>query len=91
MAKTRHIQKRMSQRGIRKEMLDIVTRYGIWDGDKCILNRKACLALLGEIEQLKKHIAKASERGGYVLVAKGEYEITTYALDSYSRAKSRLH
>lgn len=91
MAKTKHIQKRMSQRGIKSEMLDIVAKYGAWNGDKCILTRKACMDLLTELADLKKKIAKASERGGYVLVEQNGVQITTYAVDSYSRNKSRLH
>ena len=44
MAKTRHIARRMSQRGIKSEVLDMVSKFGVRDGDKLILNRKACQA-----------------------------------------------
>ncbi len=85
MAKTRHIQKRMSQRSIKEEMLGIVAKYGVKRGDKRVLNRKACEALLNEINNIKKQVAKAKERGGYVLVEENEQWITAYALDSFSR------
>jgi hypothetical protein len=37
---TRHIKETMSQRGIHKELLDIVLIYGIVKKDKVILNKK---------------------------------------------------
>lgn len=43
MSKTRHIQKRMSQRGITSAILDLVERFGVCDnGDKVILTKKNC-------------------------------------------------
>ena len=90
MAKTKHIQKRMSQRSIKNEMLSLVAKYGVKHGDKRVLNRKACDSLLAEINSIKKHVAKAKERGGYILVEEDEKWITAYALDSYSR-KLKIH
>ncbi|BDY07062.1 hypothetical protein F0521_41030 [Ferrimonas sp. YFM] len=85
MAKTRHIQQRMSQRGIKQSTLDLVERFGIWSGDKQILNRKACEAALRELDHVRHELIKAQERGGYVLVEAAGQKITTYALNSYSR------
>ncbi len=87
MAKTRHIQQRMSQRGIRQSALEMVKRFGTWSGDKQILNKKACELAIFEIEKLRRDLIKAHERGGYVLVEVGDCQITAYALDSYSRNK----
>jgi hypothetical protein len=87
MAKTRHIQQRMSQRGIKQSTLDLVGRFGVWAGDKQILNRKACKAALKELNRVRKQLIKAQERGGYVLVEAGGQEITAYALNSYSNKK----
>ncbi|WP_281213665.1 hypothetical protein [Shewanella insulae] len=85
MAKTRHIQQRMSQRGIKQSTLELVRHFGTWSGDKQILNRKACAAALIELDRIRKQLIKTKEQGGYVLVEAGGVEITTYALDSYSR------
>jgi len=90
VAKTKHIQKRMSQRGIKNEILSLVAKYGVKHGDKRVLNRKACDAILVEINSMKKHIAKAKERGGYVLVEDHDQWITSYALDSFSK-KLKVH
>ncbi|MCE9854363.1 hypothetical protein ACOI2Q_20520 [Shewanella algae] len=87
MAKTRHIQQRMSQRGIKQSTLAIVEQFGTWCGDKQILNQKACEAALRELDRIRHELIKAKERGGYVLVEAGGVEVTTYALDSYSRKK----
>jgi len=88
VAKTRHIQKRMSQRAIKEEMLETVMNYGVKQGDKIVLNRKACDALLAELESLKKTVIKARERGGFVLVSDKQTLVTAYRLDSYKRTKA---
>ena len=85
MSKTRHIQQRMSQRGIKEEMLELVERFGVWQGDKCIVNRKACSTILKEIDTLRKKVIKLQEKGGLVLVHDNGMDITTYPLDSYRR------
>ncbi|BDM66086.1 hypothetical protein NFHSH190041_35380 [Shewanella sp. NFH-SH190041] len=87
MAKTRHIQQRMSQRGIKQSTLEVVEQFGAWCGDKQILNRNACDAALRELDRIRHELIKAKERGGYVLVEAGGQKITTYALESYSRAR----
>lgn len=84
MAKTRHIARRMSQRGIKSEVLDMVSKFGVRDGDKLILNRKACQAIRETLDKLKRTIGEIEEKGGYVLVECGGTQITTYRLDSYA-------
>ena len=82
MAKTRHIQKRMSQRGIKQAMIDMVLNFGVPQGDKIILNRKGLDGVLRELETLKQSAMKMRERGGVVVVANGDTLLTTYGLDS---------
>ena len=83
MAKTRHIQKRMSQRAIREEMVDLTMKFGVRQQDKVILNKKALQELLGELENIKKTAQKMVEKGGVVVVESDGNLITTYRLDSY--------
>ena len=85
VAKTRHIQQRMSQRGINSEMLDMVQQFGTWQGDKCILNRKACNDVLTELDKVRRDVIKMQEKGGLVLVHDNGADITTYSLNSYKR------
>lgn len=83
MSKTRHMQQRMSQRGITAEIIEMLLRFGVSDGDKITLTRKNCQLLSKLFADLKKTTDKMAEKGGYTVVASGEYLITTYRLDSY--------
>jgi len=83
MAKTRHIQQRMTQRSIEHGMLDIVKTFGVDNGDKVILNRKAIDCALAELHKISSTMQKMRSRGGLVLVEESGFEITAYALNSY--------
>lgn len=91
MSKTRHIHKRMSQRAVTEQMLDLVKQYGEIEGDKTVLCRKNIDMLLKEVQRLGKQLQKVRGKGGLVLVESGGVEITTYALDSYDRKKNQVH
>ena len=91
MARTRHIQKRMNQRGIQQEMLAIVKQFGIDDGDKTVLNQKALQVAIAECKKIEKLMQKMESKGGLVLVEADGFDLTTYALDSYKRSKANSH
>jgi len=74
MHKTRHIKQRMAQRGISQAMVDMVMRYGDLDGDKVFLSRKATGRLMEEARTLVKIL----DKGGLVVVANGDMQVTTY-------------
>jgi hypothetical protein len=81
MGKTRHIQARMTQRGIREELVHLAMKFGFEHHDgRVILNRKGVQELLGEVERIKRAAQKVLEAGGLVVVAQGEALITTYRL-----------
>lgn len=84
MSKTRHIQARMSQRGIKQSMVDLAKKYGVKQQDKIILNKKGLQCLLNELRSVQKVAQKMIEKGGLVVVEQGGTEITTYHLNSYS-------
>ncbi len=89
MGKTRHIQARMSQRGICQELFDIALQYGEPVQDKVILGKKALQLLLNELQEIERQtLLKAMDKGGIVVVVSGEQLITTYNLNSYSRRKA---
>ncbi len=85
MGKTRHIQKRLSQRSIKERVLELVKAFGVRRGDKILLNRKACDAVGEEMTRLLHELRKARSRGGLVLVEVDGALITAYALDSFQR------
>ena len=86
MARTRHIEKRMNQRGIRAAMLDIVEQFGVWDGDRLVLNRKGCSCAVRELDNLRRSLLEVESTGGLVLVQEEGVDITAYRLESYRRA-----
>ncbi len=57
---TRHIKEKMSQRGIHKDLLDIVLIYGVVKQDKVILNRKRCKNILIKLDIFYKGARKNS-------------------------------
>ena len=82
MCKTRHIQQRMSQRGIQQAMVDLVLNFGKTQGNKVILNRSGIDKVLLEIENIKQNALKARKKGGLVVVDIDGSLVTTYALDN---------
>ncbi len=88
MHKTRHIQQRMSQRGITEAIINMVFDFGISDGDKITLDKKNCQLLSKLFEQMKRTTDKMAEKGGYTLVASGESLVTVYRLNSFNFAKA---
>jgi hypothetical protein len=85
MSKTRHLQQRMSQRGITSEIIEIVTKFGHSCGDKVILTKKNCEFLSQKLATLKRTIDKMAEKGGYTVVSCEGALITTYRVDRYNR------
>lgn len=85
MSKTRHLQKRMSQRGITSEIIEIVTKFGLCSGDKVILTKKNCEFLSQKLASLKRTIDRMAEKGGYTVVSSEGTLITAYRVDSYNR------
>jgi hypothetical protein len=83
MAKTRHMQQRMSQRSIQQSWLELVKTFGTDDGDKVKLNRDGIDRVLKEMKDISANLQKMRSRGGIVLVESAGHEITTYSMDSY--------
>ena len=81
MSKTKHIHKRMSQRGITNNLLNLALAFGVPQGsDKYILNRKGCQNLIDSLRHIEKIAIKASDKGGLVVIKSGDSLITTYNL-----------
>ncbi|MGR3911343.1 DUF4258 domain-containing protein [Burkholderia sp. SR8] len=78
MQQTRHIKQRMSQRGISREMVELVLDHGVPDQDKYVLGRKDALRLLEDLQRSERLLKKILDKGGLVVVANGDALITTY-------------
>lgn len=81
MSKTRHMHKRMSQRGITNNLLNLALAFGSpITNDKYVLNKKGCQNLIDSLRQIEKITMKAMDKGGLVVVKQGDSLITTYNL-----------
>jgi len=85
MTSSEHLIKRISQRGISKDLLMSVLRFGFNDGDKVLLNRKNVLTLLQELNILKKNLLKISDKGGVTVVIGNNTLITAYNTNSFTK------
>lgn len=78
MHATQHIQQRMSQRGVSRDMVELVLSHGRPDQDKYILGRKEAAQRLELLRRESQLLKKVLDKGGVVVVADGDALITTY-------------
>lgn len=90
MCKTRHFSQRLSQRGIKSEVVNILLQFGETKGDKLVLNRDCCLYLANVFSRIKGTLTKMAEAGGHTLVV-GENDdlITIYRTGSFDKRLAR--
>lgn len=84
MQMTAHIDARMNQRGIRKDLVELALNLGEIEGDRYILTEKIIDAELQEIRRRTKALTEARKKGGVVVVADGEALLTTYRANSFN-------
>lgn len=89
MHTTTHIDARMNQRGIRKELVCLALDLGRIEGDRYVLDTKIIRAEMFELRRKLKFLDDAERKGGVVVVAQGDSLVTTYRTDSlcWSSAK----
>ena len=86
MQVTYHAQKRMTQRGITKDMIDFTLDFGETKGDRWLLNRKMIEQSISDLERKLRTAKKLRDKGGIVVVAEGESLLTAYDFDSRKMA-----
>lgn len=89
MQMTAHIDARMNQRGIRKDLVELALDLGEIEGDRYILTEKIIDAELQEIRRRTKALTEARKKGGVVVVADGEALLTTYRANSFNAKLSK--
>lgn len=82
MQTTKHIQQRMSQRGVSRDMVDFVMDHGTSEQDKYVLGRKEALSLLEKMQRQERLLKKILDKGGVTVVSDGNALITTYNCES---------
>ena len=84
---TKHAIKRMNQRGVSKEMIDITIIFGKCVNDKIILNRKEIRKILYKVTQeIKSKLLKILDKGGLTVILADDASIITV----YNCNKKRL-
>ena len=82
MQPTRHIKQRMSQRGISKEMVNLVIAHGVIQGDRYVVGRKEALQLIHALDDERRVLTKILDKGGVEVVTEGDALITAYNRNS---------
>lgn len=82
MKKTKHIDKRMNQRGITQDMIDFTLNFGEITNDKWFTNKKILQESIRQLEQQIKTAKRLLDKGGIVVVSEDESLITAYHFDS---------
>jgi hypothetical protein len=85
MAKTKHYDARIRQRGIRESTVELAQLHGITHGDKLVLGRKQIRSVLEALDRERKELIRAMDKGGVVVVECGGALITAYDFDSFNR------
>jgi hypothetical protein len=85
MHPTQHFRQRMSQRGVSREMVDLVVTHGLMEQDKYILGRREALDLLESLQRQTRVVKKILDKGGVTVVAEDAALITTYNCTSHGR------
>jgi hypothetical protein len=65
---TNHGGRRMNQRGITKEMIELTIEYGETEGKKTTLSRDAAARLVAELQRQMKIAKKVLDKGGLTVV-----------------------
>lgn len=79
---TKHCQKRMSQRGITNEMIQLTVDHGAIDQDKYVLSKSGAQKLLEELRQQERALKKVIDKGGVTVLQEGDAAVTTYRVES---------
>ena len=75
---TKHGRKRMNQRGITKEMIELTIEYGQYKKDKIILKSRDIKKLLTKVsKEVKAKLMKILDKGGLVVVMSDDWAVIT--------------
>lgn len=85
MCRTRHMQQRMSQRGITSEIVKMVGMFGICNSDRITLTGKNCEYLSNVPAKFERTLDKMAQKDGCTVVNRGRSLITDFRVDSFNR------
>ncbi len=87
---TQHIDARMNQRAIRKDLVNLTLDLGDAIGDKIVLTSKMIDAETVNLKRRLKLLSEARKKGGVVVVAEGHSLITTYRHSSFNAKLAKI-
>ena len=75
---TKHAERRMNQRGISKEMIELTLEFGKYIEDKVILKSSDIKKILLKVSKyIKSRLLKIMDKGGLVVVLSDDYSVIT--------------
>lgn len=86
MGKTKHFEKRISQRGIQQDLVDKVFAYGSYVNGQIVLSKKQAEDALKIIDQFRKNFIKLCDKGGVAIAADGNELITAMNMNGRKRS-----
>ena len=89
MQLTAHIDTRMNQRGIRRDLVDLAVNLGEIEGDRYVLTPKIIDQEMSGLHQKLRLLSEARKKGGVVVVTEGAALITTYRANSFNAKLSK--
>lgn len=78
MQKSKHFEQRMGQRGISKDLAELAMEIGYLAGDRYVLGRREVDVELERLDERRRLLLKARDKGGVVVVAQDDVLVTTY-------------
>ena len=89
MKVTKHFQSRMSQRAIRRDLIELALTFGEPLGDdRVIFSRDSASSLIEELDYLRRKALRMLDKGGIVLAIKRDKLITGFRIESFSSRKA---
>jgi hypothetical protein len=76
---TKHMNARMNQRGITRQLVDLALAHGDWNHDECRLDPKRLRMLISDLDALRASALRALDKGGVAVVETGGKLVTTYS------------
>ena len=85
MCRTRHMQQRMSQRGITSKIVKMAGMLGICNSDRITLTGKNSEFLSNVPAKFKRTLGKMTQKDGCTVVNRRRSLITAFRVDSFNR------
>lgn len=78
MKMTKHVSQRMNQRGINRNMLDMVLEFGTPHNDRYSLNKKEANQAIARLQRKLTDLKKIADKGGITVVMENNTCITAW-------------